>query len=61
MSQETKASQDSGIVGEGSRAKTFEHLEIFPISGESENSGGVTRVIESSCRERSKPLDPHID
>jgi hypothetical protein len=29
-----------GLVGEGSRAKTFEHLQIFPILGECRSSGG---------------------
>jgi hypothetical protein len=41
------------LAGEGSRDKTFEHLQNFPNFRESTRSGGgATVVIELSYRER---------
>jgi hypothetical protein len=62
--QEEKRKWDPTVefIGEGSRAKTFEHLQIFPILGESQSSGGgATKSIRSTARERSGPLDIHPD
>jgi hypothetical protein len=43
----------TGFTGEGSKATTFEHLQIFPSPGEQRSSGGgaTTTVISAAGRD----------
>jgi hypothetical protein len=48
----------TGFTGEGSKTKTFEHLEIFPSPGEQRSSGGgVTTTVRSTA---GRDLDRQI-